>query len=39
MRRDLTLYNLDFPDQDKLEEYWNKRYSSDFHTERGFRKN
>ena len=33
MRRDLTLYNLEFPDQDKLEEYWNKRYSSDFHTE------
>ena len=33
MRRDLTLYKLEFPDQDKLEEYWNKRYSSDFHTE------
>lgn len=33
MRRDLTLYNLEFPDQKKLNEYWNKRYSSKFHTE------
>lgn len=28
---DKTLYNLDYPDNCKLEEYWEKRYSSDFH--------
>ena len=33
MRRDLTVFNLEFPDQKKLTEYWNKRYSCKFHTE------
>lgn len=28
---DETLYNLDYPDNYKLEEYMEKRYSSDFH--------
>ena len=28
---DKTLYNLDYPDNDKLKEYMEKRYSSDFH--------
>ncbi len=28
---DETLFNLDYPDNDKLKEYMEKRYSSDFH--------